>query len=120
MACGTGSYFIALASSVIITITAFLLYKTNYGSIYKSEFILQFRYNKFDENTAPYLDILKKFCSSHVLLNSEPSGDNNSLKLTYDIVLKEEMDVNKFIMEISKINNVAEPSIVAAQNDVDY
>ena len=120
MACGTGSYFIALASSVIITITAFILYKTNYGSIYKSEFILQFRYNKFDENTAPYLNILKKFCSSHVLLNSEPSGDNNSLKLTYDIVLKEEMDVNKFIMEISKINNVTEPSIVAAQNDVDY
>ena len=111
-------YFIALASSVIITITAFILYKTNYGSIYKSEFILQFRYNKFDENAPPYLNILKKFCSSHVLLNSEPSGDNDSLKLTYDIVLKEEMDVNKFIMEISKINNVAEPSIVAAQNDM--
>ena len=74
MACGTGN-FIALASSVIITITAFLLYKTNYGStIYKSEFILQFRYNKFDENTAPYLDILKKFCSSHVLLNSRAIG----------------------------------------------
>ena len=60
MACGTGSYFIALASSVIITITAFILYKTNYGSIYKSEFILQFRYNKFDEN-APIFKYIKRF-----------------------------------------------------------
>ena len=120
MACGTGSYFIALTSSIIITTTALVLYKTNYGAIYKSEFILQFRYNKFDKNIPLYLNILKKFCSSHILLNSEPSGDKSSLKLTYDIVLKEEMDVNNFIIEISKTPNIAEPSIVAAQNDVDY
>ncbi len=120
MACGTGSYFIALTSSVIITTTALVLYKTNYGAIYKSEFILQFRYSKFDENIPLYLNILKKFCSSHILLNSEPSGDKSSLKLTYDIVLKEEMDVNNFIIEISKTPNITEPSIVAAQNDVDY
>jgi len=120
MACGTGSYFIALTSSIIITTTALVLYKTNYGAIYKSEFILQFRYNKFDKNIPLYLNILKKFCSSHILLNSEPSGDKSSLKLTYDIVLKEEMDVNNFIIEISKTPNITEPSIVAAQNDVDY
>lgn len=120
MACGTGSYFIALTSSIIITTTALVLYKTNYGAIYKSEFILQFRYSKFDENIPLYLNILKKFCSSHILLNSEPSGDKSSLKLTYDIVLKEEMDVNNFIIEISKTPNITEPSIVAAQNDVDY
>ena len=35
MACGTGSYFIALIGSLIITIVAFILFKTNYGSIYK-------------------------------------------------------------------------------------
>ena len=120
MTCGTGSYFIALSSSIIITITAYILYKTNYGSIYKSEFILQFRYEKNDDQSSPYLNILKKYCSTHVLLNSEPSGDNKSLKLTYDIVLKEEMDVNNFIMDISNIPNITEPSIVAARNDVDY
>jgi hypothetical protein len=30
------------------------------------------------------------------------------------------MDVNNFIIEISKTPNITEPSIVAAQNDVDY
>tara|TARA_B110000971_G_scaffold28069_1_gene25163 strand:- start:231 stop:410 length:180 start_codon:yes stop_codon:yes gene_type:complete len=50
----------------------------------------------------------------------KPSDDKSSLKLTYDIVLKEEMDVNNFIMEISKTPNISEPSIVAAQDDVDY
>ena len=120
LVCGTGNYFLAFASSIIITIVAYILYKTNYGSIYKSEFILQFRYNKIDEKEASYLKSLSNFCTTHTLLNSEPSSDNSSLKLTYDIVLKEEKDVNNFVLEVSKCNGVNEASVVAAQNDVDY
>ena len=122
MACGTGSYFIALASAIIITIVAYILFKTNYGSIYKSEFILQFRYNKLNESEkeASYLKKLSEFCSTHNLLNSEPSSDKKSIKLTYDIVLKEDMNSNKFVLEISNCSGVNEASIVAAQNDIDY
>jgi len=120
LVCGTGNYFLAFASSVIITIIAYILYKTNYGSIYKSEFILQFRFEKNDETETSYLKSLKEFCNTHTLLNSEPSSDNKTLKLTYDIVLKEEKDVNNFILDISKNRGVSEASIVAAQNDVDY
>ena len=103
MACGTGSYFIALASAIIITIVAYILFKTNYGTIYKSEFILQFRYNKLNESEkeASYLKKLSEFCSTHNLLNSEPSSDKKSIKLTYDIVLKEDISSNKFVLEIS-------------------
>ena len=43
MACGTGSYFLALAGTVVISGIAFILFYTNFGSIIKSEFILQFR-----------------------------------------------------------------------------
>ena len=44
--------------SSIITIVAYILHKTNYGSIYKSEFILQLRYNGGAENETSYLRIL--------------------------------------------------------------
>ena len=120
MVCGTGQYFLAFASSLIITIVAYILHKSNYGSIYKSEFILQFRFEKTDDQEASYMKKLNNFCSVSTLLNSEPSGDNKSLKLTFDIVLKEEEDVNKFILDISDSKGVSEASIVAAQNDVDY
>jgi len=120
MVCGTGQYFLAFASSLIITIVAYILHKSNYGSIYKSEFILQFRFEKTDDQEASYMKKLNNFCSASTLLNSEPSGDNKSLKLTFDIVLKEEEDVNKFILDISGSKGVSEASIVAAQNDVDY
>ena len=120
MVCGTGQYFLAFASSLIITIVAYILHKSNYGSIYKSEFILQFRFEKTDDQEASYMKKLNNFCSVSTLLNSEPSGDNKSLKITFDIVLKEEEDVNKFILDISGSKGVSEASIVAAQNDVDY
>ena len=120
MVCGTGSYFLAFASSLIITIVAYILYKTNYGSIYKSEFILQFRYDKIDEKEASYIKILKNFTNISTLLNSEPSSDGKSLKLTFDIVLKEETDINKFVLNVANCTGVKEASIVAAQNDVDY
>ena len=120
MVCGTGQYFLAFASSLIITIVAYILHKSNYGSIYKSEFILQLRFEKTDDQEASYMKKLNNFCSMSTLLNSEPSGDNKSLKLTFDIILKEEEDVNKFILDISSSKGVSEASIVAAQNDVDY
>ncbi len=120
MACGTGSYFIAVIGSVIITIVAYILFKTNYGSIYKSEFILQFRYEKGQEKVPIYNDILKKYCKYSTLLNSEPSGDNKDLKLTFDIILKEETNIDNFILDISKSKGISETSIAATKNDIDY
>ena len=120
MVCGTGQYFLAFVGSLIITIVAYILHKTNYGSINKSEFILQFRYNKAAENESSYLKNLNRFCNVSTLLNSEPSSDNKSLKLTFDIVLKEEKEVNKFVLDISNCEAVSEVSLVAAQSNVDY
>jgi len=120
MACGTGSYFIAVVGSIIITIVAYILFRTNYGSIYKSEFILQFRYKRSNEEIPVYDKLLKKFCRSSTLLNSEPSGDNENLKLTFDIILKDETNINNFILDISKCEGVSETSIAATKNDIDY
>ena len=50
MATGTGSYFLAFAGNLIISLIAYILFKTNYGSIIKSEFIIQFRI-KTDNST---------------------------------------------------------------------
>ena len=120
LASGTGSYFIAVIGSTIISIVAIILHKTNYGSIYKSEFILQFYFKKNTDQKPPYLSIFDKYCKTSTLLNSEPTGDNDKLKLTFDVVLKDEKDVNDFVIEISKSNGILEPSVVATKNDIDF
>lgn len=121
MAAGTGSYYIAIIVTTIISVVAIILFKTNYGSIYKSEFLLQFRYDKDEKISTPiYNDVFKELCKSTTLLNSEISGDNKTLKLTFDIYLKENSDIDDFTLKISKLEGISEVSIVASKSDVDY
>ncbi|MDC0854823.1 DUF4956 domain-containing protein [Candidatus Pelagibacter sp.] len=121
MAAGTGSYYIAIIGTIIISVVAIILFKTNYGSIYKSEFLLQFRYNKDEKISTPiYNDVFKELCKSTTLLNSEISGDNKTLKLTFDIYLKEKSEVDDFTLKISKLEGISEVSVVASKSDVDY
>ncbi|GIS88747.1 MAG: hypothetical protein CM1200mP18_14570 [Gammaproteobacteria bacterium] len=46
MAAGTSNYFLAAAGTVVVIVVAFVLFKTNFGAIYKSEFILRFRFTR--------------------------------------------------------------------------
>ena len=121
LAAGTGSYYIAIIGTVIISLVSIILFKSNYGSIYKSEFLLQFRYKKNNSFKLPsYNEVLNEFCKSTSLLNSEISGDNKTLKLTFDIYLKEEKDIDEFVLKLSKLQSISEVSIVASKNDIDY
>ena len=121
MAAGTGSYFLAIAGSIIISGIALILFYTNFGSIIKSEFIVQFRINSNDPNiTSQYNKLISDFTKSHTLLSSESSGDGQTIKVSFDVVMKEEMKQNELISKISKINGVSEVVIIAAKSDVDY
>jgi len=120
MAAGTGSYFLALAGTVIITFIAIILYLTNYGSIYKSEFILQFRTRNDDDRKNEYNNIISNYTKSSKLLNIESSGDNKSLKLSFDVVMKEDKAYDQFVTDLSNIPGLTEVIVIAAKNDVDY
>jgi hypothetical protein len=120
MAAGTGSYFLAISGTIIITFIAFALYITNYGSIYKSEFILQFRSKNDKNKKIEYNKIISNYTKSSKLLNVESSGDNKSLKLSFDVVMKEEKSYDKFVTDLSDIQGLSEVIVIAAKNDVDY
>ena len=120
MGAGTGSYFLSITGTALLIVIAFILYKTNFGSIYKSEFILQFRFLKSEDSEPKYNDIMKQHTKSSTLLNAEPSGDNKTIKLTFDILMKEDKELNKFVSEITNVTGVSEVALVAAKSDIDY
>ena len=121
MAAGTGSYFLAIVGNIILSLIAYTLYKTNFGSIIKSEFILQFRMLTEDKDlTSEYTKTISKFVKTSTLLNSESAADNKSIKITLDIIMKDEMQQNQLVSEISKIKGISEVVIIAAKTDVDY
>ena len=121
MAAGTGSYFLAISGTIIITSIALILDKTNFGSIIKSEFILQFRtISNNNEIAKLFNDVISKYSKSSTLLSSESSEDGKSIKLSFDIVLKEEINQTELISELSKIKGLTEIVVIAAKSDVDY
>ena len=121
MASGTGSYFLAVAGTVVISLIAIILHKTDFGSFVKSEFILQFILDQKDDKvTKKYLETIKKLTSSYTLLSLENSSDNNKIKLNFDIVMKEEKEQTELLKELSNIKGISEIVIIAAKSDVDY
>ena len=120
MAAGTSSYFLAVSGTIIISLIALILNYTNYGSIFKSEFIIQFRNTNFTKGKKKFNEIINEFSKSSTLLNAEVSGDNKSTKLSFDIMLKENKSYDDFIYKLSKVKGVSEVTAVAAKNDVDY
>jgi hypothetical protein len=121
MASGTGSYFLAIAGTVVISLIAIILHKTNFGSFVKSEFILQFILDQKDDKvTKKYLETIKKLTNSYTLLSLENSSDNSKIKLNFDIVMKEEKEQTELLRELSNIKGISEIVIIAAKSDVDY
>jgi hypothetical protein len=118
MATGTGSYFLAIAGSSIIGLIAYLLDITNYGSIHKSEFIFQFRIKEGNDNA--YKEVISRYAKNSTLLHIEPSGDNKTTKMSFDIIMDKNKDQNEFINTISKLSGISECTLVAAKHDVDY
>ena len=119
MAAGTSSYFIGIFGVSFVAIVAFLLDFFNYGTFYKSEFILIFRSNNTTKDNQ-YTKFINKFAKTANLIHMQGSGDGQSQKLTFDIVMKKDLNPENLISELSNLENISELSLVASKHDVDY
>jgi uncharacterized membrane protein YhiD involved in acid resistance len=119
MAAGTSSYFLAIAGTMIVSTAALMLHFTNYGSLYKSEFILCFR-ALTGEGEPHYSKVISEFSKSANLLHIEPSGDNKTTRLTFDILMHKKKDPKEFTSRIAEFEGISEVNMVASKHDVDY
>ena len=119
MAAGTSNYFLAAAGTVFVVALSLLMYKLNFGALYKSEFILRFSFDQ-KYSSADYLEKINEHSKRSNMLHIEPSGDGGMLKLTYDIVLREDMTADHFVSAITQAEGVSEVVLIASKSDVDY
>jgi hypothetical protein len=119
MAAGTSSYFLALAGVVVVGALAYLLHITNYGSLYKSEFLLRFRARS--STSELYDPVIREFARSANLLHVEPSGDEHqTVLMTYDIVLNKGADPETLSRRVADLDGLSEVTLIASKSDVDY
>jgi hypothetical protein len=119
MAAGTGNFVLAGIGTGLLSVLALVLHKTNFGAVYKSEFILRFRYDK-NSDSAGYLEVIGQMAKRSNMLHIEPSGDGGSLQLTYDIVLKEGRNAQELSLAMGALSGCSEVVLIASKNDVDY
>ena len=119
MAAGTSNHFMASTGTVVISCLIYVMYLSNFGSIVSSEFILRFRLDSSQE-TDQYLAVMEKHSKRSNLLQIEPSGDNKTTKLTYDVILRKTSSPNMLISDLKDTLAVSELVLVASEHDVDY
>lgn len=119
MAAGTSNYFLALVSAGFMSVIALAAFKFNFGALYKSEFILRLT---FDQNydSSGYLEVIQEHSKRSNMLHIEPSGDRQSLRLTYDVSLKEDATAEKMIASLGGVEGTSEVVLIASKSDVDY
>jgi uncharacterized membrane protein YhiD involved in acid resistance len=120
MGAGTSNYFIALVVTATMSTLAIVLYRLNFGALYKSEFILRFQYDRDTGGDEGYIDKLNQFSRRSNLLHVEPSGDGRYITITYDIILKEDLTSEAFSSEVARVPGVSEVTLIASKSDIDF
>lgn len=119
MAAGTGNYVLGGIGTGVVSVLALVLHASNFGALYKSEFILRFRYATGADSSA-HLEQINLIAKRSSMLHIEHSGDGKSLQLTYDIVLKEGRTAQELATAMGSIPSVSEVVLIASKSDVDY
>lgn len=119
MAAGTENYKLGAIGCGFIVGIALLTYSTNFGALYKSEFILRFTFDQNSDSTG-YLEQIQRHSKRSNLLHIEPSGDGSTLRLTYDITLDKDMTAEQLTKGINDVEGTSEVVLIVAKNDIDY
>lgn len=119
MAAGTSNYFLALIGTAVISVLSIATYKFNFGALYKSEFILRFTFEQSHDSSG-YLSVIQEFSKRSNMLHIEPSGDRQTLRLTYDISLREDTTAEKMTAALGEVEGISEVVLIASNNDIDY
>ncbi len=118
LAAGTSNYFLAFFGTSIIGIIVIILNITNYGTLYKSEFIL--RYITIKGKSKIHSEIINKYTKNSSLLHVEPTGDKEAVRISLDIVLKDKFKESDLVAELNQSDDISDVILIASKNDVDY
>ena len=119
MAAGTENHKLGVIGCAFLVVLTYLMHTTNFGALYKSEFILRFSFDQ-SKDTATYLAAIEEHARRSNLLHVEPSGDGSSLRLTYDIMLEKERTAEALTKAMGSIDGASQVVVIVAKNDVDY
>lgn len=119
MATGLGYLDLAAIGAVATGLLAFVLHATDFGAIHRSDFVLRFVFDRGGDSAA-YRQTLERFARRSHLLQAEPAGDGDSLRLAYDVVLQRGQRAEDLAAALGETNGVSEVVLLVGKSDVEF
>lgn len=120
IASGTGNYLLTAVSTAFIIFVAFLLFKSNFGSYQRSEYVLRFRINRDSDGDSVYTKLIAERTGRSSLIHIEPSGNGTYLLLTFDITMKHGEDPKTLVSILQKTAGIDHLSLVSSFEDSEF
>jgi len=120
IASGTGNYLLTAVSTAFIIFVAFLLFKSNFGSYQRSDYVLRFRINRDSDGDSVYTKLIAERTGRSSLIHIEPFGSGAFLLLTFDITMKHGEDPKTLVSILQKTAGIDRLSLVSSFEDSEF
>jgi len=120
LAVGSSNYSIAIVGTLVISIAAIVLDRTNFGAITKLEQVLYLTVDSKAINQNYLEELMHKGFKSSKLLNVNYINEGNKMTFTYNIEVYKSHKSPAIVKKLSTIRGVESVEILAAQNIVEF
>lgn len=120
MGAGTGNYLLAGLTALIAIIAAYVLYKMNFGSIRKYDYVLSFSAQSADFVSDRLREVFAEFLKYDNLLNVAAREGGKAMDYSFNVRFINAQEIDKFARRVSELPGVSDIDILSAKNDIEY
>lgn len=107
MAAGTHAYIIAIAGTIMITLTMLYLHYTEFGTHESHNGFLRFSSDGRVGPDHPIIPILRKFCRSYVLISSNDIAETHATEYAYHLMIRNSTKNEEMLAKLGQIQGIA-------------
>lgn len=119
-ASGTSNYILAVVTAGFAMLVSAVLYKINFGSIRKYDYVLSFSAESAQFQGEQMRAVFTEFLKYDNLLNMVARDTGRVLDHSFNIKFINTADIEKFAKRLSELPGLSEIDIISAKNDIEY
>ncbi|MDP3741677.1 MAG: DUF4956 domain-containing protein [bacterium] len=119
-ASGTGSHVIAFSTTILGLLIVYILWKVNFGSIRKYDYVLSFSTQADQFSNEKMRSVFGEFLKYDSLLNLVARENGKTLDQSFNIRFINSQEIAKFAHSLGELPGVSDVDIISAKNDIEY
>ena len=120
LAVGTGSYGLAVLTTVALGIIITFIDKTNITSIRNYDYILNFTLPATKFTVAPYQALFDRYLKKYYLLNIASRSNGEKSEYAFDVKFLDPKEIANFLADVRSIPQIEYVNLVSAKDDIEY